>query len=188
MRYVITLLCLTAFCMLGQAEAQTAAQPERRRAVLVPLEVLLPVVVSQPDCPLQYEDVKLIKYTEGYLTGFVGKSYRLRNRGSKPIRSYTKAYLTTGGGGNEVTWEAPPAPLDSQLLMPGQVPPNDSVVEIVPLTEELRDKLKLRGPTEGAFFFMVVRVEFSDGTVYSAEREYKALETYFERVSDKLHR
>lgn len=187
MRYAITALCLATLCAVGQADAQTAPRPERRRAVLLPMEIATPVVVSQPDCPLQYEGARLMKYTEGYLAGLVGKSYQLRNRGSKPIRSYDIAYLTTAGG-SETGWAAP---LDSKLLMPGEarpLPGEGHEVEIIPLTEELRDKLKLRGPTEGIIFFMVVRVEFDDGTIYSAEREYKALEAYLEGVGAKLSR
>jgi hypothetical protein len=59
-------------------------------------------------------------------------------------------------------------------------------VEIVPLTEDLRDKLKLRGPMTAVSVFIILRVEFEDGSVYSDERAFAALQEYFERVGASL--
>ncbi|MDT4952967.1 MAG: hypothetical protein QOJ02_1105 [Acidobacteriota bacterium] len=178
MRYIIGALFLGLACATGGiVNGQTAIAPqEKQRAVMVPPEIILPVVVSQPDCPLQFENVVLLKY----LNGLGGEAYQLRNRGTKTIRSYMLATLTTAGTGDETTTD--------KSLKPGQTspPPHEGdEVEVVRLTDELRDKLKLRGPITGVIFFMVVRVEFADGTVFSDELAYKALREYFETAAAK---
>ena len=43
-------------------------------------------------------------------------------------------------------------------------------IEFVPLTDELRERFKLKGPMKAVGVFMVVRVEFIDGSVYSNEQ------------------
>src|SRR6266545_848441 len=45
------------------------------------------------------------------------------------------------------------------------------------------EKLKLEGPMVGLVCLMVARVEFDDGTVYSDESTYKALQAYFEKAA-----
>jgi hypothetical protein len=169
-----------AFVAGGVVNGQTATAPqEKQRAVMVPPEIILPVVVSQPDCPLQFENVVLLKY----LNGLGGEAYQLRNRGTKTIRSYTIATLTTAGTGDEITTD--------KSLKPGQTspPPHEGEeVEIVRLTDELREKLKLWGSLSGVIFFMVVRVEFADGTVFSDEMAYKTLREYFETATAKPDR
>lgn len=62
--------------------------------------------------------------------------------------------------------------------MPGDKTPGDDNAEIVPLTDELRDKLKLKGPMRALVVFMIVHIEYADGTVYSAESTYKAFLKY----------
>ena len=60
-------------------------------------------------------------------------------------------------------------------------------IEIVPLTKEVREKLKLEGPMKGVTILMVVSVEYADGTSYNDEITSKALENYFELVGGKVH-
>ncbi len=72
--------------------------------------------------------------------------------------------------------------------MPGQTVPlssRDKQDEVVPLTEELRDKLKLRAPMKAVIVLMVTAVEFTDGTTYNDEPTQKALETYLEGLSSR---
>lgn len=182
MRYFICVLCLTFICAVGESAGQETAQSDRRHAVVIPPEIIMPVVASQPDCPLQFENVKLLKY----LDGSGGEMYQLRNRSLKPIRSYKIAMWISVGTGDETSW---PRELTSELLMPDQTTPRASEgreIKIVRLTDELRDKLKLRGSMQGIIVFMVVSVEFADGTTYNDEITSKALEAYTERIGASL--
>jgi len=113
--------------------------------------------------------------------------YQLRNRSAKPIRSFTVSYTFDGGPGGSWGWEGGTT---GELIMPGQCVPSarDSDYEIISLTEELRDKLKLRGPMRGVVIYMVERVEFADGSIYSDEATAKALRQYLDDLSFKAER
>ena len=56
-------------------------------------------------------------------------------------------------------------------------------IEFVPLTDDLRERFKLKGSMKAVGVFMVVRVEFTDGSVYSNEPAFTALQEYFEKMS-----
>ena len=65
--------------------------------------------------------------------------------------------------------------------MPGQlVPIKEEDVELVPLTKEVREKLNLEGSTKIVTIFMVIDVEYADGTRYTDQTAFNALEDYFE--------
>ncbi len=86
--------------------------------------------------------------------------------------------LYTGGGSG---W---PRKVTDEVVMPGQlVPLGEGNYEIVPLTEELRDKLNLRGPMTGVGILMITKVTFADGTVYDARPTYKALCAYLANLA-----
>src|SRR5215472_6853462 len=111
--------------------------------------------------------------------------YELRNHGSKAIRAYTVAVWTSIGTGNIVEQKI----MRNGPVLPGAIAPQPSEareVEFVPLTDDLRDKLKLRGPMTAVSVFMVLRVEFEDGSAYSDEPAFAALQEYFEKVSATL--
>jgi len=61
-------------------------------------------------------------------------------------------------------------------------------VEVVPLTKELRQKLELQGPMRATVVLMVIRVEFTDGTVFDDEAVYNALCAFLEDLQFKLER
>jgi hypothetical protein len=111
--------------------------------------------------------------------------YELRNHGSKAIRAYSVAVWTSTGTGDIV---------EQKMIRSGPVPPGEIApqpggrqeVEIIPMTEDLRDKVKLRGPMKAVSVFMILRVEFEDGSVYSDEPAFAALQQYFERVGASL--
>jgi hypothetical protein len=71
--------------------------------------------------------------------------------------------------------------------MPGETV-NGANDEIVPLTDELRDKLQLRGPMKAVVVLIVESVKFADGSVYNNEAVSRALLAYFLDVSDKVDR
>ena len=48
-------------------------------------EIVMPLVAVQPDCPLQFERVERLMNVDGGGANI----YRLLNRGSKPIPSFT---------------------------------------------------------------------------------------------------
>jgi hypothetical protein len=112
------------------------------------------------------------------------ESYRIRNRGSKPIRSFTIAGLTSGGTGFKWGWGGSPT---ERVLMPGEFVPSDvQEVEILPLTKEMRKMQKLEGPFEGVSILLVVSVEYADGSRFNDEAASNALEHYFDKVAGKM--
>ena len=180
----ITLICLIFVCVSVKVSGQEARSKEKRRAVIVPPDIVLTVIAPQADCPLQLTKAMHV----GYLDGGGGGTYQLLNRGSKPIRTYTVAELTSAGTGNVVERRHAEGARGA-LLLPGQTAPQpgeETEIEIVPLTDELRDKLKLRGSMKAVAVFMIVRIEFGDGTVYSDEQTFKALQAYFAVVGAKV--
>lgn len=180
MRNKISILCLVFIGAASAINGQQDGRLEKDRFVVVPPEIGLVVIASQPDCPLRIERAKLLVG----VSGGVGKSYELRSRGTKPIRSV----IVADNSGSRWSWGARNT---DELVMPGQsVPPwsEDDECEIVPLTDDLRDKLKLRGPMKWVLVLMVVRVEFADGTIYDDEPTFKALEAYTEDLYGKVER
>lgn len=167
----------------GSTFAQQKAQ-QQERAVLVPQEVALKVIVAQPDCPLIFERVYVLKYLDGRFDA----SYQLRNIGNKPISTYTVAIWNSDNTGDLIKWHVNE---EEGLLMPGQSAPSlrqDSGITIVPLSKELQNSLDLHSPMKGVVFFMIVEVEFSDGTRYDAHNVFETLKEhlkYFEGIYEK---
>jgi hypothetical protein len=179
----ITFLFLLCLSSVSMAYGQDTAQTKKERAFVVPPEHVLPAVVSQPDCPLKFENVKVLYY----LDGGMADSFELRNRGTKPIRDYTVAWYSSYGNASVMK---KPIKEAGTLILPGALAPQDGVegdVEIVPIPDQFNKKFKLKDrPMDGVVMFMVVRVEFADGTTYNNEAASSALREYFESVSDKL--
>lgn len=170
MRRKIILLWFMLICFVGSASAQQVDRQQKRKFVVVPADQVLVTVAQQPECPLKFEKAAIL----ADLDGSKASALTLRNEGIKPIRSFTVSVLSgTITESEEFT---------KKLLMPGERTSGDDDVEIVPLTKELRDKLKLNGPMRFIMVFMVIRVEYADGSVYSAEPAYKA----FQKFSDEL--
>jgi hypothetical protein len=163
-------------CLLGAVSGQESARKENNQAVIAPQEVYLTVVVPQSDCPIRIEKTQIIRFFDGRF----GKLYSLRNVGNKSIKSYTIAMWNSDNTGDEITWHIND---EEGPLMPGQTIPlleKDSTITILPLSEELRSKLDLRPPMKKVIFFMIVNVEFSDETKYSAESIFAALKKHLE--------
>jgi len=169
------LLCFICVYAASVFAWQQRTGQERPRLVIIPREIALPVIAHQPSCPLQFENVLIL----GSVEGGGSPSFQVRNQGSRPIRAYEIAVLTSAGTGWGQKFEAK---TPEELMLPGQsapqLPPSQS--EILPLTNELRAKLKLQGAMKGIFVFMVVRVVFTDNSTYIDESAYKALAAYFE--------
>jgi hypothetical protein len=184
-RFIITICIIGA--SLGNAIAQEVrVSPEehqngveRIHAFLCPHDVVLPVIANQPDSPIEFLKAETYWVIEG--GGF--DDYSIRNRSTKPIRSFQLAIIYSTGGGSGTIWHARS---DADLMMPGQSDPRarnrsdePSRIEIVPLTKSLREEKKLQ-VMKALAIFMVVRVEFSDGTTFTDEGAYQALTVFFE--------
>ncbi|MDQ3748174.1 MAG: hypothetical protein M3367_04030 [Acidobacteriota bacterium] len=173
------LICICATSIL----AQQVEQPIRKY-VEMPREIGLPLIAVQPDCPIKIEEVRLVAGVEG---GF-GDSYQLRNISTKPIRSITIA--SSSGASTTYARET------GVLVMPGQLVPKVSEKylkckecvkdEIVPLTDELREKLKLKGEMKSIVILMVVSVEFTDGTKYNDEKTYEAMQVLMDDLGEAM--
>ena len=95
---------------------------------------------------------------------------------------------TASGVGS--TWQEFTQDAEREVL-PGELVTtreDDPKIEIVPLTDEIRDKMKLRGPLHGVVVLMVEQVRFSDGSGYTDERTSKALQSYFARIDLVEHK
>ncbi|SRR6266446_1609830 len=130
-------------------------------------------VAVQPDSAVEFIDTQLLIDIN---TGHWIPSFRLRNRGTKPIRAFT-----VGFGGEQRGWKAD-NPKD--WLTPEQVVslPGEMQAEIVPLTPAIREKLKLAGPIQGIYMLMVVSVEYADGSHFE-ESGYEAVQDYLTIVN-----
>jgi hypothetical protein len=172
---VVITLSLTVSGQMSDREAL-------RTAVIIPADVGLAVVVSQPECPLKIEGAQLL----AHLKGGAGATYRLRNVGRKTIDGYTIATWYSNNSGTVDDWHA----IDGEPpILPGHFQKDSNETRIVPLTDELRVKLDIRPPMRTIRFFMIVEVTFSDGTKYDAKQTFAALQSHlenFEPVYEKL--
>lgn len=180
MQFKISLMSLLFVCSTLTALAQERASAAKELFVEVPREVGLVTVAYQPNCPLQFENVKWLAGVEG---GAIF-SYNLRNKGTKPIRT-----IKIGNSAGSIwSWDVAS---EHGPIMPGQLIPDwskDDYRQVVPLTNELRKKLKLEGPMKGKAIVIVIRVEFMDGTVYDDEAVYTALMSHLEDLDHKQDR
>lgn len=157
-----------------------AQEPKQRTQEFVPVprEIVMPLVAVQPDCPLQFERVEGLMNVNGGGASI----YRLLNRGSKPITSFTISYLFPNGNGGSRGW--------NRFLSPGEY--WEDTIEgqtqrLRPLNDALRDKLDLRGPMKGFIICFVESVEFADGSSFKDETTHKALRIYLEDLGEKLY-
>src|ERR1044072_9804332 len=120
---------------------------DKPRAVVLPSEYVLPVIVAQPDCPLQIEKAIVVRY----LPGYISELYQVRNIGTKQVKHYYLArWYSDGTGfvGSGVMTQT------NRYLQPGQATefPNGSV-ELVPLTDALKETLKISGEMKRIVYF-----------------------------------
>jgi len=154
----------------GSASAQQLDQRQKEKFVIVPPESVLMTIASQPDSPLQFEEVRFLASVDG---GGNSPAFHVRNIGSKPIRSFT-----IGGPDWTMTWSED---FTKKVLIPGERALATNDVEIVPLTDKLRANLKLDRPM-AVLVVMVIEVQYADGAIYNARPTYQALQKYTERL------
>jgi hypothetical protein len=175
MPVVKTIVCIVFVGTITVVGGQQSNLSGKKRAVILPREVALPVIVQQPNCPL-----RIVKFERLLLLdGGARNRYEVRNERSQPIRIYYIAEVNSLGTGYMFGRRIEPP---GKLLMPGESDAQDDAddqIEIVPLTKQIRDQLKLEEPLKAVMFLMVVRVEFADGTIYEDDQTKEALTTFF---------
>jgi hypothetical protein len=178
MKFLGLLFVISFSCAVYGQDAPSLQKPQ---AFVIPSELMLPVVASQPGCPLRFENVRSIVYID---RSGPAETFNLRNVGNRPIRDFTVAAYTSYGG----MWsKSRPKTELQRLVLTGETASigGEEEVEIIPLNDELRTKFKLTDrPMGGVVVLMVVRVEFADGTVFSDEKASKALEAYFKKLGE----
>lgn len=184
MRYRSIALFIMLFCLFDTANGQENKQGESGGYVIVPNELVLLVIASQPEAPIRFEEARLLMSVDGRDLAI---TYNLFNSGPKPIRHLTAAMWTSFGTGGTLTGSGPSSGTNTgKLIQPGETIKEHGNHRIVPLTTKLREKLKLRDTVNAMVILMVKSITFTDGTIYSDESTFKATQSYFERLSDKL--
>lgn len=159
------------------------AQEKRNKtkAVVIPSEIYLPTIVAQPECPLKIEKAFVAKTLDGTEEMF----FQARNTGSKPITFFQIYMIGSNGGGQSSIF---PYDRTQTSVPPGAVAPpglKEDSVEFVPLTEDLKRKLRLTpGKMRVIALFMVVKVQFQDGTTYDATPLLDSLEEHLKMFAD----
>ncbi len=174
MHYRISLIKLILFVFFISFGVASNEIQSKRESVSVPREIILPVAAYQPSCPLKlsYVDIR------AYLNGGGWPLARYRNEGTKAIKGYV---IALGSGIVISVKNSPP----NEWIKPGEelILGDTSREQMVSLTDELRKELNLEGSMKAITVFIVVRVEFADGTIYSDEKVYNALHSYLETTS-----
>jgi hypothetical protein len=186
MRYQLNLVFLLLIFVASPVTGQQQEQREDNCYVIVPSEEVLLVIASQSGAPIRFEDATLLMSVDGRQ---LAVSYNLYNSGAKAIRHLTPVMWTSFDTGGTL---AGPGSLSGvtadELIMPGQKTKEEHPNRIVPLTAELREKLKLRGAMRAMVVLMVKNITFADGTTYSDEATLKAVQSYFEDLANKISR
>jgi len=156
--------------MFGGIIPSTLCQtPQKAKFVRVPIEQVLITAAAQPDCPIEFQQLQYLASVDGEGSS---PGFSVRNRSNKPIRDFT-----VGGPDWTMSWSEK---FTHKVLLPGERAfDHDTDVDIVELTDLLREKLKLKGPMKAVVVVMVVQVKYADGTVYDASQAYNALVAYY---------
>lgn len=158
------------------------------RYIEVPRQEVLMVVVQQPESPLRIEGVTCLFGIDRAKTVI---RYRVKNISTRAIASFSLMSWDSGGAGGTLPLLMPRA---NRVLRPGEVLDSiDEEVEVYPLTEELRKKLKqeAKGLFEGkmrqVYFLLVDQVQFADGTTFKDQMISKALSEYLFNHTTSRH-
>ena len=185
-RKIVYLLFIT-LCVFGNARAQQNGQTSQtanehaQNVYSIPNEIGLTVIAHQPDSPLQFEKAVLLTGSGAEGIG----AFEVRNRDTRPITAYTVAVWTSGNTNSVWRYRARSR---KNWVMPGQLAVSNQelpLTEVVPVPNDLRAKMNFNGPMRGLGVFLVVEVIFSDGTIYSNQATFAALQSYMENLSQK---
>jgi hypothetical protein len=184
MSYIRPALLMLLVGFVHAANAQSNEKQEKPRYAVIPPTDIMLTIASQPDCPLQLENVRLLYNLN---TKRLNYQWDFRNRGTKPIVGFQVAAWFANGTGGTLTndWED-----KNEVLLPGQFIAETDITEkqIVPLTKELRDQLKLNGKMRMIIVLDVRYVDFLDGSQYKDLKTDSALTDFLEKYGDCIDR
>jgi hypothetical protein len=168
-------LAILSVIIVANYKIQSGSQSKPFGDVTIDREILFPLIAYQPEVPLKPELIKLRTTVKG---GSKTPLVRFRNQSGKSIRAYTIAYMYPGGSGGE--WSS----RDNNILSGELVPEKDSPAfdNASPLNDDQRRFLSLQGSMQSICIFMVVRIEFSDGSVFDDQKAYDSLKEYLEKM------
>lgn len=175
---IVLCLLLVNFSILAQETRSKV------KAVVIPSDIYFPTIVSQPDCPLKIEKAFVGKL----LDGTEEKFFQARNMGNKAVVSFQVYIMGSNGSGSTSIYPYRrnlPSVLPGAVASPGL---KENSVEFVPLTEELRQNLRLTGKMRVIAFFMILEVEFDDGSRYDATKLRDSLEEHLRMFEDNYEK
>lgn len=144
--------------------------------MIAPSENTLLVVAAQPGCPLALDDARALLNTDH--SWDFRFAYRLRNTGTKPIRRFSLMFWTSESTGGTLTAgdsDAPDILAGATVL----VEPKSHEAQVIPLTKELKEKMRLGQSMKMVVILLVTSIEFTDGTRFSDEQTFQSLKQYF---------
>ena len=175
MRIWIVSLLFLAIPVVSTADLKAQSDPERTSYVVVPSNSITLTVASQPACPIEIAESKLLNLADG--SRRAAFQYQLVNRSTKAI-NYVSVYAinSTGTGGgplyNGHTLQKP--------LMPGEkIVMGEASARIIEPSAELTAQLKFDGPLRAVVILVIEKVKFTDGSVFNGMKTVKELENYF---------
>lgn len=171
--FLLTLACAS---LLGPQDHKKRS--EAKEYFVEPRESVLPVLASQPSCPLELANLEFHHYKGG---GGV-QNYTVRNRSAKPIIRFVIATVSFAGGGS---LDDIVARSRNEWLVPGESWPrksDDLNATAMSITDDTRSQYGIGPPMKGIVIYLVVRVEFSDGSIYDDEPMYRELKALFENI------
>jgi hypothetical protein len=186
-RSQIIVMFLLLCCIAEAVAGQDNKPPADQNYVVVPNDMVLLVIAAQPGAPIRFDDARLLMSVDG--SKGLAFSYDLYNSGTKAIRYFTPVMWTSFDTGGTLGGPLSGARISPEWLIPGQTIKSGTESKIVPLTTDLREKLKLRvGGEKLMVVLMVQNITFVDGTTYSDDSTLKAMQSYFEDLSNKMER
>lgn len=163
------------------ASGQRAQVSKTPGYVIVPSENVLLASASQPDSPIEILASRLLNPVDG--SRRAAFQYELRNRGNKPIKRVSVWALNSTGTGGGPLYNGH---IFNKPLMPGmKITVGETSLNVVALTSKLKEKLNLNGELRTIVVFVVARVEYADGSTFSAMNTVKSLQDYFVDINSE---
>ena len=180
MKFLKMTLLLTLLCSALTTQAQQVEKPAKPRYIVIPPSDVLLTIASQPDCPIQFENARLLYDQESKRLRY---EFDARNRSPKAVAELAIDAWFAGGTGGTIIYDWG---RDGRLLIPGQVITELNVgdKQIAPLSQELRKELKLKGEMRNLIVLVVRWVIFADGSNYEGSKDSEATVNFLERLDD----
>lgn len=136
----------------------------------VPKEIVLPLVVSQPESPLTIKEIS-IYIRDNKVEYFLS----VKNNGEKAIKGFGYGIIGKQSG-SLYSFTAKPQ------INPNQTVNNtlDKEAKVIALTPETKQIFKIydNGRLQETLFFMITEIEFADGSNFNDLRTFDLLEKF----------